>query len=405
MCRSGVIRPAWIFFFSAMCLAVCGAAPASAGVPGVSATALDCADPRTPIDAQHTPGDADALFVIRQPGSYYLPKSLQGTSGKSGIEIAASHVTIDLRGMSIVGGPGALAGMRARAGQTNITVRDGVVRDWPGAGVDLSDALLSTVEDVRAFSNDSGIVLANRCIVRRCIAADNAGGGILTGQGSTVQDCVAAFNGANGIYVLEASRIGDCTLEGNNGHGIYLDGDGCAVSNCVTLANTLNGLSSIYGAAVTQVTAEDNGRDGLWSLGSVTYTECRVTLNVQDGIDAGDDSAIVGCVALSNGQDGFRLAQRVSIRDCRASDHRKGAGIHGLGVQVKIDGNHLLGNGVGVRVAGAGGVIVRNMVTGSLSQAFDIVPGNAFGPVVNVGGAGDVAGIAGAGHPLANLCH
>src|SRR3989304_4869431 len=53
---------------------------------------------RTPIGANTTPGDADSLFMITQPGSYYLTGNIIGVSGKFGIEINASGVTLDLMG-------------------------------------------------------------------------------------------------------------------------------------------------------------------------------------------------------------------------------------------------------------------------------------------------------------------
>ena len=37
-------------------------------------------EPRIPINATNTPGDADSLFRITQPGSYYLTGNLLGAS-------------------------------------------------------------------------------------------------------------------------------------------------------------------------------------------------------------------------------------------------------------------------------------------------------------------------------------
>src|SRR5262245_22765217 len=53
-------------------------------------------EPRTPISAASTPGDAAGQFKITQPGSYYLTGNIAAIPGKHGIEIAASGVTIDL---------------------------------------------------------------------------------------------------------------------------------------------------------------------------------------------------------------------------------------------------------------------------------------------------------------------
>jgi len=39
-------------------------------------------EPRIAINATNTPGDADSLFKITQPGSYYLTGNITGVAGK-----------------------------------------------------------------------------------------------------------------------------------------------------------------------------------------------------------------------------------------------------------------------------------------------------------------------------------
>src|SRR5262245_49761975 len=53
-------------------------------------------EPRIPINATNTPGDANSLYRITQPGSYHLTGNITGAVGKHGIEIASGGVTIDL---------------------------------------------------------------------------------------------------------------------------------------------------------------------------------------------------------------------------------------------------------------------------------------------------------------------
>ena len=93
---------------------------AGAALLGVRATAQPSIDPPTgPIDesqrvglgtainATNTPGDADALFKITEPGLYYLANNITITDlttfpGKLfAIEIASDDVTIDLNGFTI----------------------------------------------------------------------------------------------------------------------------------------------------------------------------------------------------------------------------------------------------------------------------------------------------------------
>ena len=70
-------------------------------------------EPRTPIGPQTTPGDADSVYRIAQPGSYYLVGNLAGQDGKAGIEIATSGVSIDLNGFDVTGSAGSLDGIRS----------------------------------------------------------------------------------------------------------------------------------------------------------------------------------------------------------------------------------------------------------------------------------------------------
>ena len=77
-------------------------------------------EPRIAINAVNTPGDIDSLFKITQPGSYYLTGDITGVSGKSGIEIGAPGVTIDLMGFDVQGVAGSSNGI-SWSGSTPIT--------------------------------------------------------------------------------------------------------------------------------------------------------------------------------------------------------------------------------------------------------------------------------------------
>ena len=67
-------------------------------------------EPRIAINATNTPGDADSLFRIAAPGSYYLTGNITGVVGEHGIEIASSGVTLDLMGFELLGVAGSLDG-------------------------------------------------------------------------------------------------------------------------------------------------------------------------------------------------------------------------------------------------------------------------------------------------------
>ena len=60
-------------------------------------------EPRTAINLATTPGDSNSIFKIIAPGSYYLTDNITGVASKSGIEVAANGVTIDLMGFDVSG--------------------------------------------------------------------------------------------------------------------------------------------------------------------------------------------------------------------------------------------------------------------------------------------------------------
>src|SRR5450432_723267 len=106
------------------------------GPPAPTMKSLDQVEARTVINATNTPGDGAAnQFIISQPGSYYLSGNISGVSGKSAILVTANNVTIDLNGFSLVGIAGSLYGVRVPAVINNLTIRNGVVRDWGSEGV------------------------------------------------------------------------------------------------------------------------------------------------------------------------------------------------------------------------------------------------------------------------------
>src|SRR5262245_16845588 len=108
--------------------------PPLGGVAGTYKTLTEV-EPRTAISPANTPGDADSVYRIAQPGSYYLTGNITGVTGKAGIEIAANNVTLDLGGFTLSGVSGALSGVTAPSIQTNITIRGGIIAGWPQSGV------------------------------------------------------------------------------------------------------------------------------------------------------------------------------------------------------------------------------------------------------------------------------
>ncbi|MCK6455277.1 MAG: right-handed parallel beta-helix repeat-containing protein [Phycisphaerae bacterium] len=175
-------------------------------------------EPRIAINATNTPGDADSVFRIAAPGSYYLTGNLTGVAAKMGIEIAASDVTLDLMGYTMTGVPGSLAGVSFGVlTQKNITIRNGVVRAWGASGLDIFLGTdLVRVESITATNNvGRGISTSGTATVVNCIAEANTTEGILVGPGSTLTGCVAKGNTTFGISAGADSTVTDCAASAN----------------------------------------------------------------------------------------------------------------------------------------------------------------------------------------------
>ena len=101
-------------------------------------------------------------IVISQPGSYQLGGDITGCTGKDGIEIATSNVTLDLDGHNVNGGgtgSGSLAGIKNTGANGQLIVKDGHVQQWGGSGIDLTGSSVAQVDHmVATYNGGYGIV-------------------------------------------------------------------------------------------------------------------------------------------------------------------------------------------------------------------------------------------------------
>jgi parallel beta-helix repeat protein len=182
------------------------------GAPAATMKSLDQVEPRTPVDAVHTPGGVGIEYLITQSGSYYLTTNLVGVSGDIGIYIGASDVTLDLNGFSVLGAPGAFFGISIVNGNANITVRNGTISGWitePGIYNNASHVVL---EHLNLSGNEHGLNCANDTVVRDCVVSDSGVDGIVLGNNSIVNNCLVQSNAYNGISVQGTGNV----VSGNN---------------------------------------------------------------------------------------------------------------------------------------------------------------------------------------------
>lgn len=374
---------------AAMVAPVLVCAPALAGPitppPGPVASThktLTEVEPRVAINATNTPGDADAspsVYKITQPGSYYLTGNITGVSGRHGIEIVVSGVTIDLNGFDVSGviGTGAFDGVSVTVSNlASITVRNGSVRNWGDDGVDLG-----------TLSSTNGLIMDVR-------ATNNGGDGIVVGATSSVSNCTASFNLSDGIQMSF----------------------NCAASGCVTSNNGLDGINGNVTNIISDCTAYLNGADGIGAGIASRITDCVSYDNVDEGLVIGSTGSIAGCAAYGNGGNGIELFFASSAMNCSSQNNvlhgiaaldrctiigntcvRNGlsggpaSGIYVDGDTGRIEGNTCVENDRGIEIAGVRNLVIRNNCGGNSIANWDIDANNVCGPILNRTAPGSAA--------------
>lgn len=314
-----------------------------AGPVASTSKPLNEIEPRIAINLVNTPGDADSLFKITQPGSYYLAGNITGVAAKHGIEIGVSNVSIDLNGFQMIGVPTSLDGIATSAiGFEGISIVNGTVRNWGGTGVSAGLSNFGFLVDrIRAIGNgDTGIYGGNVSIVTNCTALRNAQIGIYVFQGSTVTDCVAGENGASGFRANVACIFSRCSAWDNGDNGFLSTSNSCKVIDCIATANTNAGISMVI---------------------SCTVTDCTVT---------------------NNGIDGIVCTSRGYIARNSCANNGTGAGIRVIGSDTRIEENNCTSAAFGIRVTSSGCIILRNSCA-SNGVNWDIAANNFYGPIID----------------------
>lgn len=358
-------------------------------------------EPRTAISGTNTPGDADSLFKITQPGSYYLTGNITGVSGKHGVKIAVGangpSVTIDLMGFELAGVPGSLDGISATVANTrNIAIRNGTVRAWGGDGIDVSNSQNNSLVDLRVQSNGArGISGSAFNTITGCAAQFNGQEGIRTMDASTLADCTANFNTGHGFSVFFGSTMTRCAANFNGGHGISAD-QACIITACGTFQNSADGIRVTSDCTISACTARVNAGNGIHAgLGS-TVSGCTVSNNAL-GITTGGDGTITGCTVNDNSTNGISINgsnSQVTDNVCTGNgDGGIGSGIYTNGNSNRIAGNTVTRADFGIFLDGAitGNVVVGNVARGNTTNYSNPASGNFIGTLIGTSGAMNTA--------------
>jgi hypothetical protein len=356
-------------------------------------------EPRIIVNAANTVGDASNLFIISQPGSYYLTTNITGAAGKNGIRIAASGVTLDLMGFEMAGVASSLAGMSVSGSRTNLAIRNGTVRSWGGDGVDAINANNGQYQDLRLSANgQNGLSCGPNSTVVNCAAQGNGSNGFnVAGDSSTVSGCTAQSNAGNGISTALGSTVSGCTAVANTLNGISV-GSSCTVTSCTAYINQQHGIKVGDGCTVKDCTSRSNTQDGIFTAFDCTVSSCTTRRNDHNGISADAGNTVSECTAGFNGSYGIQVTTDCLVRhnDCRQNGRlvSNGAGISADGAQNRIDDNNMTANGVGI-YCNPGNIVIRNTARANTLFNYSIVAGNAVGVIVAAPASGGIFGSTG----------
>jgi hypothetical protein len=202
------------------------------GAPAMTMKSLDQIEARTIVNAVNTPGDANNLFIISQPGSYYLTTNLVGVTAKNGVEITASNVTLDLNGFAVLGVVGSKAGIYVANVSSSVAVRNGSVSGWGNYGV---------------LGGSYGVAFQN-LLFERLLVSGNTNGGILSAN-CTIQNCQSSGNAGSGIEVMPGIVSG-CLVQNNTSYGIEVNASGSQILGNTCIGNNPGGTSAGSGIFV-----------------------------------------------------------------------------------------------------------------------------------------------------------
>jgi hypothetical protein len=412
----------WSFYFLLSTFAFPQGSLTPPAAPTPTMKALDQVEPRTPIDATHTPGDANNAFVIGQPGSYYLTSNL-GVAATNGIHVTAAGVTIDLNGFQISRifasfGSGILIDANAQ----HCTVKNGSISGFAygvegignhGAFFQLLVFGASTYglyvgdgwrfEGCTAHDNaGAGMWSGDSCIFANCIAHNNQGYGIITLGGCALTNCTAYSNQNNGMNVYDGTLI-NCVASNNVGSAGIKAGNGCALINCAASNNTAtSGIEAGYGCTLSNCSAYYNSSGALSSYGilcaggsvishctasSNKTTAGSATATTGGGIFAGYRSTVSNCIASENQGDGIGADYQCHIFDntCNlAGVNGDGACIHTTGDHNVIEHNNVVNSPRGIEVASNGNLITANKSGGNPVSNYVIAASNHYGPIIDI---------------------
>lgn len=361
---------------------------------------LNEVEPRIAINLANTPGDADSLYRITQPGSYCLTGNITGVAGKSGIQIDADNVTVDLNGFEMRGIAGANSGIIDSDDETrqirNVTIVNGSISSWPYGGVVMEWVQSGRIADVAADNNGGkGVHMRGAIRAERVHTRGHTWAGIQVDTGSTLESCTAFANNY-GFYAEGASTLRGCTASYNQ-FGFSINGG--VAQECSAHNNYTVGFE-VDGAALRDCVAFANATGVLAGYRTIVEN-CSV-----------DNSSVTGIRV--EGPDGLIRGNRVSNCPNNSGDLYGAILATAAAARTMIDGNTVSSSTVGIRALPSTSTVIRN-TSGGNGTNYTISGGVRFGTIVKatsqVGGfnvspsTATVAGTIVTTDPFANISY
>lgn len=209
--------------------------------------------------------------------------------------------------------------------------------------------------------------------------------------------------GQQGVHTQAIRAAVLCDLiASNNGNAGFLLGDNHVCRSCVAVGNAHFGFESRENCSYFGCAARQNGFGGFSAAFGSCVESCVAENNSFEGIRAAFESRIANCEVSFNGTAGINVSSNCLVEHNMCAGNQTGIRVEGSAV--RVDSNNCVWGGTGIHATGSGNLFIRNS-SRSASTAFSFAAGNAFGPIVNVAGVGDIAGVANANHAWANFVY